>query len=319
VPPGPGPQTRTGVRIGPRRPQPVSSHDMPQAHGLMKASEWLGRLIEPQGASSDPASAHRTAAFQAHTAAHRPRPATRRTGARRTWWTHARCGASARAAASSTAAPWAVHRPCTPVHPIRADKALDTLEGMEDPAVDLRRHSAYRIPVQVITQLMGVPEGEMGDQPTTVHRQHLQHCPQRARRCRQAKGTGTAGMVLPVGERAVHGRRTPVCRFARQAHLVDAATSSAATLAPYEGGWQVRESGPVTLWEPVEPVLDACALGCPACHCPALGGARMPGRRAGRATVPARRPGTFTEATRTRCSGRPVLHGVQSLAGLPSS
>ncbi|MEU9737024.1 ATP-grasp peptide maturase system methyltransferase [Streptomyces sp. NPDC048002] len=40
-------------------------------------------------------------------------------------------------------------------------------------------------------------------------------------------------------------------------HLVDAVTGSAATLAPYDGGWQVREGGPVKLWEQIERVLDA--------------------------------------------------------------
>lgn len=40
-------------------------------------------------------------------------------------------------------------------------------------------------------------------------------------------------------------------------HLVDVATSSAATLTPHNGGWQVREGGPVRLWERIERVLDA--------------------------------------------------------------
>ena len=40
-------------------------------------------------------------------------------------------------------------------------------------------------------------------------------------------------------------------------HLVDAVTGSAATLTPDDGAWQVREGGPVKLWECVERVLDA--------------------------------------------------------------
>lgn len=40
-------------------------------------------------------------------------------------------------------------------------------------------------------------------------------------------------------------------------HLVDVVTGSAATLTPGEGGWQVREGGPVKLWERIERVLDA--------------------------------------------------------------
>lgn len=40
-------------------------------------------------------------------------------------------------------------------------------------------------------------------------------------------------------------------------HLVDVVTGSAATLTPYGGGWQVREAGPVRLWERIERVLDA--------------------------------------------------------------
>ena len=40
-------------------------------------------------------------------------------------------------------------------------------------------------------------------------------------------------------------------------HLVDVVTGSAATLTPYDGRWQVREAGPVRLWERVERVLDA--------------------------------------------------------------
>lgn len=40
-------------------------------------------------------------------------------------------------------------------------------------------------------------------------------------------------------------------------HLVDVVTGSAATLTPHDGAWQVRESGPVKLWECVERVLDA--------------------------------------------------------------
>ncbi|MER6314395.1 ATP-grasp peptide maturase system methyltransferase [Streptomyces sp. NPDC001581] len=40
-------------------------------------------------------------------------------------------------------------------------------------------------------------------------------------------------------------------------HLVDVVSGSAATLTPGEGGWQVREGGPVKLWERIERVLDA--------------------------------------------------------------
>ncbi|MGW1073531.1 ATP-grasp peptide maturase system methyltransferase [Streptomyces sp. NPDC002537] len=40
-------------------------------------------------------------------------------------------------------------------------------------------------------------------------------------------------------------------------HLVDVATGSAATLTPTDSGWEVREDGPVKLWERVESVLDA--------------------------------------------------------------
>lgn len=40
-------------------------------------------------------------------------------------------------------------------------------------------------------------------------------------------------------------------------HLVDVVTGSAATLTPADGVWQVREGGPVRLWERVENVLDA--------------------------------------------------------------
>ncbi|MCO6009332.1 ATP-grasp peptide maturase system methyltransferase [Actinoallomurus purpureus] len=40
-------------------------------------------------------------------------------------------------------------------------------------------------------------------------------------------------------------------------HLVDVVTGSAATLTPAGGSWQVREGGPIKLWERVEAVLDA--------------------------------------------------------------
>ncbi|MFF2185620.1 ATP-grasp peptide maturase system methyltransferase [Streptomyces sp. NPDC058155] len=40
-------------------------------------------------------------------------------------------------------------------------------------------------------------------------------------------------------------------------HLIDVVTGSAATLTPADGAWQVREGGPVKLWECVERVLDA--------------------------------------------------------------
>ncbi|MFJ7206224.1 ATP-grasp peptide maturase system methyltransferase [Streptomyces sp. NPDC098789] len=40
-------------------------------------------------------------------------------------------------------------------------------------------------------------------------------------------------------------------------HLVDVVTGSAATLTPGNGGWAVREGGPVKLWERIERVLDA--------------------------------------------------------------
>ncbi|MEU4652490.1 ATP-grasp peptide maturase system methyltransferase [Streptomyces sp. NPDC023723] len=41
------------------------------------------------------------------------------------------------------------------------------------------------------------------------------------------------------------------------AHLVDVVTGSAATLTPHEDRWEVREGGPVKLWERVEAVLSA--------------------------------------------------------------
>ncbi|MEV0186503.1 ATP-grasp peptide maturase system methyltransferase [Streptomyces sp. NPDC050625] len=40
-------------------------------------------------------------------------------------------------------------------------------------------------------------------------------------------------------------------------HLADVTTGSAATLAPGHGRWQVREGGPVPLWEQIEHVLSA--------------------------------------------------------------
>ncbi|WP_329050780.1 ATP-grasp peptide maturase system methyltransferase [Streptomyces violaceus] len=40
-------------------------------------------------------------------------------------------------------------------------------------------------------------------------------------------------------------------------HLVDVVSGSATTLASGDGGWDVREGGPVRLWERVEGVLDA--------------------------------------------------------------
>ncbi|WP_030687810.1 ATP-grasp peptide maturase system methyltransferase [Streptomyces sp. NRRL B-1347] len=40
-------------------------------------------------------------------------------------------------------------------------------------------------------------------------------------------------------------------------HLVDVVTGSAATLTPEDSGWQVREGGPVKLWERIEHLLDA--------------------------------------------------------------
>ncbi|TQE15328.1 SAM-dependent methyltransferase [Streptomyces ipomoeae] len=40
-------------------------------------------------------------------------------------------------------------------------------------------------------------------------------------------------------------------------HLVDVVTGSAATLTPVDGRWEVRESGPVKLWERIETVLSA--------------------------------------------------------------
>ncbi|WP_324797288.1 ATP-grasp peptide maturase system methyltransferase [Streptomyces cyaneofuscatus] len=40
-------------------------------------------------------------------------------------------------------------------------------------------------------------------------------------------------------------------------HLVDVVTGSAATLTPCEDRWQVREGGPVKLWERIERVLSA--------------------------------------------------------------
>jgi methyltransferase of ATP-grasp peptide maturase system len=40
-------------------------------------------------------------------------------------------------------------------------------------------------------------------------------------------------------------------------HLVDVVTGSAATLTPADGRWEVREGGPLKLWERIERVLDA--------------------------------------------------------------
>ncbi|MGW1888220.1 ATP-grasp peptide maturase system methyltransferase [Streptomyces sp. NPDC001970] len=40
-------------------------------------------------------------------------------------------------------------------------------------------------------------------------------------------------------------------------HLVDVVTGSAAMLTPNNGAWEVREGGPVPLWERIERVLDA--------------------------------------------------------------
>ena len=40
-------------------------------------------------------------------------------------------------------------------------------------------------------------------------------------------------------------------------HLVDVTTGSAATLTPIEGRWEVREGGPVRLWERIERALSA--------------------------------------------------------------
>ncbi|MFJ3193913.1 ATP-grasp peptide maturase system methyltransferase [Streptomyces griseoviridis] len=40
-------------------------------------------------------------------------------------------------------------------------------------------------------------------------------------------------------------------------HLIDAVTGSAATLTPADGRWEVREGGPVPLWERIEQMLSA--------------------------------------------------------------
>ncbi|WP_330177706.1 ATP-grasp peptide maturase system methyltransferase [Streptomyces sp. NBC_01498] len=40
-------------------------------------------------------------------------------------------------------------------------------------------------------------------------------------------------------------------------HLIDAVSGSTATLTPVDGTWQVREAGPLHLWQRVEDVLDA--------------------------------------------------------------
>ncbi|WP_406436316.1 ATP-grasp peptide maturase system methyltransferase [Streptomyces sp. NBC_00631] len=40
-------------------------------------------------------------------------------------------------------------------------------------------------------------------------------------------------------------------------HLIDVVHGSTASLTPCDGGWEVREAGPVRLWECVEEVLDA--------------------------------------------------------------
>ena len=53
-----------------------------------------------------------------------------------------------------------------------------------------------------------------------------------------------------MGERATAGS-------AGRVHLVDVVTGSATTLTPCDGGWKVREAGPLRLWERIERVLDA--------------------------------------------------------------
>nr|WP_199818683.1 methyltransferase domain-containing protein [Streptomyces leeuwenhoekii] len=40
-------------------------------------------------------------------------------------------------------------------------------------------------------------------------------------------------------------------------HVIDISTGAAATLTPANGGWQVREGGPVRLWERVEQIVDS--------------------------------------------------------------
>ncbi|MFG3287856.1 ATP-grasp peptide maturase system methyltransferase [Streptomyces sp. NPDC048179] len=50
----------------------------------------------------------------------------------------------------------------------------------------------------------------------------------------------------------------------KDVHLVDVLCGSAASLTPRDGGWEVREAGPVRLWERVEEVVDAFdSAGCP--------------------------------------------------------
>ncbi|MEU9342934.1 ATP-grasp peptide maturase system methyltransferase [Streptomyces sp. NPDC048278] len=59
-------------------------------------------------------------------------------------------------------------------------------------------------------------------------------------------------------------------------HLVDVVRGSAASLTPCDGGWEVREAGPVRLWERVEDVVDAFeSAGCPG---PETFGLRVCGR-----------------------------------------
>ncbi|MFI9617085.1 hypothetical protein ACIHCM_36430 [Streptomyces sp. NPDC052023] len=40
-------------------------------------------------------------------------------------------------------------------------------------------------------------------------------------------------------------------------HLVDVVTGSAATFTPHGGGWQVRQGGPIKLWDCIETILSA--------------------------------------------------------------
>jgi hypothetical protein len=40
-------------------------------------------------------------------------------------------------------------------------------------------------------------------------------------------------------------------------HLVDITTGSVASLTPGHGGWNVRQAGPVRLWDSVEAALTA--------------------------------------------------------------
>lgn len=68
-------------------------------------------------------------------------------------------------------------------------------------------------------------------------------------------GTGEAFHLLFLAQCAVPDAQ--MTTLGEVVHLVDVVTGSAATLTPGEGRWEVRESGPVKLWERIERVLSA--------------------------------------------------------------